>query len=94
MQLCSRSHPSNSVYEAWIRKETYYRQDTRLMYLTVVEGVVKKLVEEETAAKGIKLLKEYEYGPILGDLYKLTEKNLEEPPAAAGLTRGHFSMKN
>lgn len=59
-----------SVYERFIRKETYYREDTRLMYLTVVEGIVKKLVEQETAAKGIKLLTQYEYGPILGDLYK------------------------
>ena len=58
------------IYEAWFRKETYYRHDTRLMYLTVVEGVVKKLVEQETAAKGVKLLTQYEYGPILGELYK------------------------
>ena len=55
------------LYEAWFRPDTYYRQDARLMYLTVVEGVVKKLVEEETAAKGIKLLTEYEHGPILGE---------------------------
>jgi hypothetical protein len=58
------------VYERFFRKETYYREDTRLMYLTVVEGVVKKLVEQETAAKGVKLLTQYEYGPILGELYK------------------------
>jgi hypothetical protein len=58
------------VYEAWFRKESYYRQDTRLMYLTVVEGIIKKLVEQETAAKGVKLLTQYEYGPILGELYK------------------------
>jgi hypothetical protein len=58
------------IYERFFRKETYYREDTRLMYLTVVEGVVKKLVESETAAKGIKLLTQYEYGPILGELYK------------------------
>jgi hypothetical protein len=59
-----------SVYERFFRKETYYRQDTRLMYLTVVEGIVKKLVEQETAAKGVKLVTQYEYAPILGDLYK------------------------
>ena len=58
------------VYERFFRKETYYREDTRLMYLTVVEGIVKKLVEQETAAKGVKLLTQYEYGPILGELYK------------------------
>jgi hypothetical protein len=58
------------VYERFFRKETYYREDTRLMYLTVVEGVVKRLVEEETSAKGAKLLTQYEYAPILGDLYR------------------------
>ena len=58
------------LYERFFRKETYHRQDTRLMYLTVVEGVIKKLVEQETAAKGVKLLTQYEYGPILGELYK------------------------
>jgi hypothetical protein len=59
-----------TVYERCFRKETYYRHDTRLMYLTVVEGIVKKLVEQETAAKGVKLVTQYEYAPILGDLYK------------------------
>jgi hypothetical protein len=58
------------VYQRFFRKETYYRQDTRLMYLTVVEEIVKKLVEQETAAKGVKLVIQYEYGPILGELYK------------------------
>jgi hypothetical protein len=66
------------VYERIFRKETYYRQDTRLMYLTVVDGVVKKLVEEETSAKGIKLLTHYEHAPILGELYKPREKRLDE----------------
>ena len=58
------------IYETWLRKESYYRQDTRLMYLTVVEGVIKKLVEQETAAKGVKLVTQYEHSPILGELYK------------------------
>ena len=58
--------------------DTYHKEDTRLMYLTVVEGVVKKLVEEETAAKGITLLQEYSYAPILGDLYKSRTKTLQK----------------
>jgi len=58
------------VYEAWIRKETYYRHDTRLMYLSVVGDVVKRHAEEVVAAKGIKLERQYEQAPILGELYK------------------------
>jgi hypothetical protein len=71
------------VYERFFRKETYYREDTRLMYLTVVEGVVKKLVEQETAAKGVKLLTQYEYGPILGELYKPHSFPAREKPESA-----------
>lgn len=57
-------------YEA-IRKDTYYRHDTRLMYLTLVSEIVKK-VEEISAAKGVKLLETHEHSPILADLYKPT----------------------
>lgn len=66
------------LYERFFRSETYYRQDSRLMYLTVVEGVVKKLVEEETAAKGVTLITQYEYAPILGELYRPTTKRPEQ----------------
>lgn len=71
------------VYERFFRKETYYRQDSRLMYLTVVEGVVKELIEKETAAKGVKLVTQYQYAPILGELYKPTQKRVENILEAA-----------
>ena len=64
------------VYEAWIRKETYYRVDTRLMYLDTVNAVVKAVVEEATGAKGIKLIRFNEHSPILGELYKPTDVSL------------------
>ena len=59
-----------AVYEAWFRRDSYYRQDTRLMYLAVVEGIVKKLVEEETAAKGARLFSIYERASVLRELYR------------------------
>jgi hypothetical protein len=58
------------IYEAWFRKETYYRQDTRLMYCETVNAVVKAKVEETTGAKGIKLLRYMENCPMLSELYK------------------------
>jgi hypothetical protein len=58
------------IYERWFRKETYYRVDTRLMYLDTVSNVVKKLAEEVTGSKGVKLVRQYEQAPILGELYK------------------------
>jgi hypothetical protein len=58
------------IYENWFRKETYYRQDTRLMYLDTVNAVVKAKVEETTGAKGIKLIRYMENCPLLNELYK------------------------
>ena len=58
------------IYEAWFRKETYYRQDTRLMYCDTVNAVVKAKVEETTGAKGIKLIRYMENCPLLSELYK------------------------
>jgi hypothetical protein len=69
-----------SIYEKFFRKETYYREDTRLMYLDTVNTVVKELVEKTTGAKGIKLIKFNDYSPILGELYKPT--TVQIPPKA------------
>ena len=71
----------NAVYEAWFRKETYYRQDTRLMYLDTVNEVVKQHIEAITGAKGIKLLRYNQHSPILGELYRPTVVQLQEPKA-------------
>jgi hypothetical protein len=60
------------IYERFFRKETYYRQDTRLMYRDTVNEVVKAKVEEATGAKGIKLIRFNDFSPVLGELYKPT----------------------
>lgn len=58
------------IYENWFRKETYYREDARLVYLKMVPEIVKKAAEEVTGEKGIKLSQQYERAPIFGELYK------------------------
>lgn len=58
------------IYELFFRKETYYRQDTRLMYLSTVNGITETLVDEVTAAQGIRMVKRYDRKPIHGDLYQ------------------------
>jgi hypothetical protein len=68
------------LYEILFRKETYYRHDTRLMYLTSVRSITESLVEKVTAAKGVKLIKQYDRKPILGELYQPTTKALVSPP--------------
>jgi hypothetical protein len=70
------------IYENWFRKETYYRQDTRLMYRDTVNDVVKAKVEEVTGAKGIKLIQFNDYSPILGELYKPTTVQPKQTPPA------------
>lgn len=58
------------IYECWFRKETYYRLDTRLVYLDTVPKLIKDLAEETVGAKGVKLTRQYEQAPVLGELYK------------------------
>jgi hypothetical protein len=65
------------LYEVFIRKDTYYRQDTRLMYFTTVNSITEMLVQEITAAKGIKLLKQYNRKPPGADFYQTTTKRLD-----------------
>jgi len=58
------------IYERWFRKETYYRQDTRLVYLEVIPKLIKELAEHVTAAKGARLIPQFEHAPVLGELYR------------------------
>jgi hypothetical protein len=73
-----RSPLLGAIYEAWFRKETYYRVDTRLIYLDTVSNIVKKLAEDVTGQKGVRLTRQYELAPILGELYKPVRP--QEPP--------------
>jgi hypothetical protein len=71
------------LYEILFRKETYHRQDTRLMYLSTVNSITETLVEEVTLAKGVKLVKRYDRKPIHGELYQekiMSSGKTSEPP--------------
>ena len=60
----------STIYEAWFRADTYYRTDTRAIYIKKIPEIVKAVAEEITAAKGGKLVQQYEFAPIFGELYK------------------------
>ena len=45
-----------AFYEVIFRKETYYREDTRLAYMDIVDKIIRAKIEEVTAAKGVQLL--------------------------------------
>ncbi len=49
------------VYERYFRKDTYYRQDMRIAYCSIVSAIVKQGVARITGEKGVKLIREYVY---------------------------------
>lgn len=61
------------IYETYFRKDSYYRQDVRIAYCSIVSGIVKQEVARITGEKGVKLLREFTYSPILQDLYRAKE---------------------
>lgn len=42
-----------AFYELYVRKETYYREDTRLMYITIVDAIVRARIEEAAKTRGV-----------------------------------------
>ena len=68
----------STLYEDWFRADTYYRTDTRTIYLQRIPALVKELAEEITSAKGAKLVQQYQFAPIFGELYKRVPPT--EPP--------------
>jgi hypothetical protein len=63
------------IYETFFRRSTtYFQHDTRMVFLKLMDDLLKEQVDEETSAKGIKLLSCFEHRPIFEDFYKLKER--------------------
>ncbi len=60
----------STVYENWFREDTFYRIDTRSMYLQTLPEIVRSLAEDVTAAKGVKLFPQHGRLPVMGVLSK------------------------
>ena len=59
------------IYETFFRRSTtYFQHDTRMVFLKIMDELMKEHVDEETSAKGVKLLPYFEHQPILDGLYK------------------------
>lgn len=69
----------STIYEDWFRAETYWRQDTRTVYLQRIPALIKELAEEITATKGAKLVQQYQHAPVLGELYRPVLSYASEP---------------
>lgn len=59
-----------AIYIRFFRRETYYREDTRLMYCDTVNDVAKSVVEHVTGASGIEFIRFNERSPLLEELYR------------------------
>lgn len=60
----------STIYENWFREDTFYRIDTRSLYLQQLPEIIRRLAEEITADKGVKLLEQDGRPPVLRELYK------------------------
>ena len=69
-----------AFYELFLRKETYYRTDTRLAYIEIVDKIVRAHVDEIAVAKGVQLVEYKDATPpshprvmqMIGDLLRLS----------------------
>lgn len=57
------------LYER-VRRDTYHRYDTRLLFQSVVPEIVKRKAADLTAQGGVSLVDAYEFSPLLGEIYR------------------------
>ncbi len=68
-----------TIYEDWFRVDTYYRDDTRALYLKLVPGIVQEVADEISAAKGVKLVRQHKFPPpLLHELFMPLPPRTEE----------------
>jgi hypothetical protein len=60
-----------TIYEDWFRVETYYREDTRTLYLKLLPALIQSIAEEFCAEKGVKLVRQHQFPPpVLHELFQ------------------------
>ncbi|MFO1486417.1 MAG: hypothetical protein U1F71_23845 [Verrucomicrobiaceae bacterium] len=64
------------LYEVCLRKETFFRQDTRLMYAEMLERIIQTKIKEVTAAEGIDKIEFMEARP---DIHPLLARMVQAP---------------
>ena len=70
-----------SIYEDWFRVETYYREDTRNLYVDLLPKFIEELAHETCAANGVKLERHFQPAAPVSDLNKPLPP--DKPPGAA-----------
>ncbi len=72
------------IYERYFRKDSWYREDVRIAYCSIVSAIVKSEVSRFTAEKGVKLVREFCRSPHLADLYRAKDTTVSDLRAEAG----------
>ena len=74
--LLMRTPVIGPIYETWFRRSTtYFQHDTRVVFLKLMDELVKAHVDKETSEKGVELLSCFEHQPIFDGFYKSATRN-------------------
>ena len=68
-----------TIYEDWFRVDTYYREDTRNLYMQLLPQFIEELAAETCAAKGFKLEPHMKPQPPVSDLTKRPPPEKKSP---------------
>ena len=68
----------STIYQNWFRVDTYYRDDTRTLYVKVLPNLIKEAAEEICAEKGVKLVRQYRFPTALHELFRPVSPQTEE----------------
>jgi hypothetical protein len=68
----------STIYEDWFRVDTYYRDDTRTLYVKLLPQFIQAAAEETCGAKGVKLVRQHQYPPNLLELSQPLPPRKEE----------------
>ena len=68
------------VYEVLLRKETYYREDSRVMFMDLVRALIEARTDEFTSAKGFEQKPFVDAAP---DLHRQLADLLKKPRPSA-----------
>ena len=69
----------STIYEDWFRVDTYYRDDTRTLYVKLLPQFIHDAAEEICGAKGVKLVRQYQFPPIFEELFHPLPPRGDEP---------------
>jgi len=68
----------STIYQDWFRVDTYYRDDTRTLYVKMLPNLIKAATEEMCAEKGVKLVRRYHFQHALHELFQTVPPFMEE----------------